>query len=310
MINFPIADGHCDFLYGAMEHGYDMGSQRGEQVTTLKHLHGGNVALQCFAVWTDDKLKTPPMLQAMTQIDAYHRMLAKYADLLVPFTRDFVPKSDKIATVLTVEGAECLCGSKAALRDFYRLGVRSLAFTWNNDNELACAADGKRQRGLSALGREILNEMNALGMALDVSHLADAGIDDALRLSSLPIYASHSNARTLCPAARCLKDEHIRAIADGGGVVGVNFYGPQLCGDKSSCIQDIVRHITHIVGVGGINACCIGSDFDGMTAYPRNLKNALDFSRLCRTLLDSGFCESDVKKISYENLATYLSHFV
>ncbi|MCL2670821.1 MAG: membrane dipeptidase [Clostridiales bacterium] len=307
---FPIADAHCDFLYGAMEHGYDLGSQRREQVTTLKHLRGGHVALQCFAVWTDENLRLSPELQALSMIDAYHRMLEKYADDLTPFSADYTPQSGKIATLLTIEGGECIAAGKAVLRNFYRLGARALALTWNTDNELAGAAAGRKQKGLTSLGREILAEMNAIGMALDVSHLCDEGIEDALHLSSLPVYASHSNARTLCGAKRCISDEHIAAIAARGGVIGVNFYGPQLTGSKACAIADIVRHILHMIRVGGVGCCCLGSDFDGMTSYPKDLKNALDFHRLCRALQEAGLRDVDIYAIAYGNLSGYLKRFV
>lgn len=307
---FPIADAHCDFLYGAMEHSYDLGSQRREQVTTLKHLRGGNVALQCFAVWTDENLRVAPELQALSMIDAYHRMLAKYAADLTPFSADFSPESGKTAAFLTMEGGECLVGSRAMLRNYHRLGVRALSLTWNSDNELACAATGRKQKGLTSLGREILSDMNALGMALDVSHLCDAGIADALHLSTQPIYASHSNARALCNAKRCISNEHIAAIAARGGVIGINFYGPQLTGSRACSISDVVLHVLHMVHVGGIDCCCLGSDFDGMTAYPRDLKNAIDFHRLCRALQEAGLSDEDIYKISYGNLSGYLKHFV
>ncbi|MCL2695194.1 MAG: dipeptidase [Clostridiales bacterium] len=307
---FPIADAHCDFLFGAMRHGWDLATQRREQVTCLPYLQGGNVALQCFAVWADQELRSPPMLQAMSMIDSYHRMLEKFSDVLAPLTRDFDPNGGKIATVLTAEGGEICSGSLAVLRDLYRLGVRMMTLTWNESNELAGAATDRRAKGLTALGREFLAEMNRLGIALDVSHLSAAGIDDALTLSRRPILASHSNAHALCPVPRCLRDEHIRAIAQQGGVIGVNFYAPQLVPQGQACIDDIVRHILHIVSIGGIDCCCFGSDFDGMPQYPRDLKNALDFQRLCRALLTAGFSEAQVRKIAYENLQRFLAQFV
>jgi len=307
---FPIADAHCDFLYGAMQHGYDLATQTRNQVTCLPYLQGGNVALQCFAVWVDRGLKSPELLQALSMIDNYHRMLEKHADVLTPLTRDFDPGCGKIATVLTLEGGEACLGSLAVLRDLHRLGVRAMTLTWNENNELAGAATDRRQKGLTPLGREMLAEMNRLSIAADVSHLSTRAIEDVLALSRRPIYASHSNAHALCPVPRCLRDEHIRAIARQGGVIGVNFYGPQLTAQGQAGIADIVRHILHIVSIGGIDCCCFGSDFDGMPQYPRDLKNALDFQRLCRALCAAGFTEDQVRKIAYENLAHFLMQFV
>lgn len=306
---FPIADGHCDFLYGAMEYGYELGSLKRDQVVHLPYLQGGNVALQCFAVWIDTKLKTPPLQQALTMIDCYYRMLAANP-ALTPFSANFSPESGRIATVLTVEGGEACEGSLAMLRTLHRLGVCAMTLTWNENNELAGAANEHRSRGITPLGHELIREMERIGVALDLSHLSDAGIDDALGFCTRPVFASHSNARALCKAPRCLKDEHIRAIAERGGVIGVNFYGPQLTDEGKGSIDDVVKHILHIVSVGGIDCCCFGSDFDGMNQYPHDLKNALAYQNLCRALLRAGFSESEVLKIAYRNLRNYLVQFV
>ncbi len=309
-MQFPVADGHCDFLFGAMEYGYDIRTRIRNQVIHLPHLQAGNVSLQVFACWADKHLKTPPMQQALTMIDRYHTMLEQNPDTLVPFSRQYDPACGKIATLLAVEGGEVCGGSLSALRVLYRLGVRAMTFTWNENNELACAGMDRRDRGLTELGREFLAEMNRLGIACDVSHLSDRGIDDVLALSTRPAFASHSNARALQNSPRCLKDAHIRGIAEQGGVIGVNFYGPQLCDTPQAGIRDIVRHIRHIANIGGVGCCAIGSDFDGMSAYPADLKTSADLPRLCEALLDAGFTEGETERIAYRNLASYLAEFV
>lgn len=309
-MRFPVADGHCDFLFGAMEYGYDIRSLRRDQVIHLPHMQAGNVRLQVFACWADKNLRTPPMQQALEMIDRYYAMLERNPDVLTPFSRDFDPNGDRIATVLAVEGGEICGGSLAALRVLYRLGVRAMTFTWNENNELASAGMDKRDRGLTALGREFLAELNRLGIAFDVSHLSDRGVDDALALSTRPIFASHSNARALKNTPRGLKDAHICAIADKGGVVGVNFYGPQLCDAPKARIADVVRHIRHIADVGGVGCCAIGSDFDGMSSYPADLRTSAELPALLDALLDAGFTEPEVERIAYGNLASYLANFV
>lgn len=307
-MQYPIADAHCDYLFGAMEYGYTIDTPKRDQTIALPALKTGGVALQSFACWSDTTLRTPPLLQVLTMIDRYHTMLDTHPEF-VPFSASFRPDSGKIATFLTVEGAECCMGSPSILRDLYRLGVRAMAFTWNSDNELSGAAEGKRKRGLTASGRELLREMNRLHMAFDVSHLSDAGIDDALSVSTEPIYASHSNARARMQAPRCIRDEHIKEIANRGGVVGINFYGPQLVRGGVATIADIVAHILHVAEVGGIEACCIGSDFDGMTRYPKDLRNPSYLPALCRALEQAGLSRDEVYAIAYGNLARYLSRF-
>ena len=308
-MHFYAADAHCDYLFGAMEYGYDMHTQKRNQTITLENLCKGNVALQFLAAWSDTTMRVPPLEQVLIMIDRYHTLVGT-DPAFVPLTTEFDPACGKIATVLTVEGAECLGGSPSVLRDLYRLGVRAMTFTWNSDNELSGAAQGRRRRGLTAAGREILAEMNRLGIAFDVSHLSDAGVEDALRLSTQPIFASHSNCRALMNAPRCLTDDHIRAIAEKGGVIGVNFYGPQLTESGHALIRDIVRHICHAVKLGGIRAVCIGSDFDGMQRYPKDLKNPSDLPALFDALLKEGFTPEEVERIAYRNLHDYILRFL
>ena len=287
-MKFYTADAHCDFLFGAMEYGWDIGTQKRDQTITEENLKNGGTAIQFLAAWSDLKLRVPPLEQVLIMIDRYHAIQERNP-AFVPLTKDFDPRSGK---------------------NLYRLGVRAMTFTWNSDNELAGAAEGKRKRGLSEAGREILKEMNRLGIAFDVSHLSDAGVEDALRLSEQPIFASHSNCRALMNAPRCLEDDYIREIAKRGGVVGINFYGPQLCKSGSASIADIVKHICRVVTLGGIGAVCIGSDFDGMQRYPKDLKNPSDLPALHRALLAEGFTPVEVHRIAYQNLHDYIVQFL
>jgi len=310
MAYFPVADGHCDFLYGMVQYGYDLQNPHRDQTIRLKDMQEGGVGLQCFAAWTDMSLRTPPLHQCLAMIDAYERMMDDNRDVLVPFTADFQPGEGHIATVLTVEGGEAIDGSKAMLRTLRRLGVRAMTLTWNDNNELAGAALDRGNKGLTSLGREIIEHMNELNIAVDVSHLSDRGIDDVLKYSEQPIYASHSNARAVYRSERSLSDDHIREIAKRGGTIGVNFYYQQLCAGKECCISDIVKHIRHIVRTGGIDCCAIGSDLDGMTKYPNDFKTSRDFPALAQALLNVGFTQIEVEKIFYGNLTRYLKQFI
>ena len=308
-MRYPIADAHCDYLFGAMEYGWNIQKGKREQTMTLPNFLAGNLKLQFFAAWTDTTLSLPPLEQVLMRIDRYYEML-ETTPSIVRLTREFDPTGDTMASVLTVEGAECVEASPSILRDLYRLGVRAMTFTWNSNNELSGAAQGKRPKGFTKEGKAILQEMNRLGMAFDVSHLSDAGIDDALRWSDAPIFASHSNCRALCNVPRCLKDEHIREIARRGGVVGINYYGPQLTESGKAVIDDIVRHIRHAVEIGGVNAVCLGSDFDGMTRYPEDLPNPSKLQDLCAALGKAGFSENEVERIAYRNLHDYIVSFL
>ena len=346
---FPVADGHCDFLYGAVQSGYDLINPKREQTIRLDDMMHGGVALQFFACWTDTTLKTQPLHQCIAMIDAYYRTLAAHPEL-VPLTRDYTPESGKIATVLSVEGAEAVDGSMAVLRVLYRLGVRAMTLTWNENNELAGAALDRGNKGLTAIGRDIIDEMCNIGMAIDVSHLSDKGIEQVLSRATRPVFASHSNAKSIhdnprslyesrdgalwvstntgglnrrdprtggftqfhhdSADPRSLSDELIRAIAAQGGTVGVNFYYLHLSKKSDACIDDIVRHIFRVVEIGGINCCAIGSDLDGMQHYPTDFKTSRDFPVLFEALSKRGFSDADIYRIAYQNLHDYIVQFV
>lgn len=300
-MSFYVADAHCDYLYGAMEYGYTMGSAVRDQMVTLKNLQEGHVALQTFACWTDMQLRTEPLQQCLTMIDCYYAMLEKNP-ALTPLTKSFDPASGKIACFLTMEGGEPCGGSLAMLRMLYRLGVRAMTFTWNSNNELAGAALGKRQKGLTLIGKEMVREMNRLNMAVDVAHLSDEGIRDVLDISDKPILASHSNARGVLDHPRSLPDPLIREIALQGGLIGVSFYSPQLVKKGRAGLRDVAEHIMHIVSIGGIGCCCFGSDFDGMSSSASALRSSAEFPLLCEELLKVGFNEEQTERIAFRNL--------
>lgn len=309
-MRFPIADAHCDFLYGMYQAGYDIRMKKPRQTIYLPYLQEGGVKLQFFACWVDRALKTPYLQQCLGMIDAYYRMLEENSGTFVPLHSAYHPDSEKIATVLTVEGGEAIEGSLAALRMLKRLGVAALSLTWNYNNELAGAAVKRNGKGLTELGRETILEMERIGIALDVAHLSDAGIEDALAILKRPIFASHSNARSVYYSQRSLPDVLIKGIAQRGGVVGVNFYHKQLCGREVATVADVVKHILHIVKLGGVRCCAIGSDFDGMTMYPSDLSSSADMQRIAQALLAEGLTEEDVFHICYSNLFSYIVQFV
>ena len=309
----PVADGHCDFLYGVVNHGYDFERpHHAQQNIALDRLLQGNVGLQFFAAWTDMTLRVPPLQQCLAMIDAYYAMHQTCPHLhpLARGTQNAPQERGKIDTVLTIEGGEAIEGSLSVLRMLYRLGVRAMALTWNGNNELAGAALGRGNKGLTELGVEVVEEMGRIGMAVDVSHLSDRGIEDVLRVSTRPVFASHSNCRAVFASPRSLNDEQIRAIAAQGGTIGINFYHKQLTNRAHATIADIVAQLSHLADVGGIDCCAIGSDFDGMPKYPSDLQTSADFPALERALLAAGFSQSDVEKVMYRNLYRYILQFI
>ena len=147
-----------------------------------------------------------------------------------------------------------------------------MTLTWNYSNSLASPAMRRANKGLTETGRRVVREMHRLGVALDVAHLSDAGIDEVLASAERPIFASHSNARSVCQHRRSLQDRHIREIAQCGGVICVNYYPPQLSQlPSAACAQDVARHAAYIAGLAGVYSIACSGVF---------VKSKLDYSYL------------------------------
>jgi membrane dipeptidase len=236
-------------------------------------------------------------------------------------------KNGKIAALIGIEGGHAIEGSPRLLRDFYALGVRYMTLTHTNTNEWADSSGDlkdtkvKRHNGLNDLGRQIIGEMNRLGMMVDISHVADKTFWDALETSRVPIIASHSSCRALCNVPRNMTDEMIAALAEKGGVIQINFncgFLRQRSADEETqaeaagrpakqlraraTLSDVVAHIDHAVKIGGMDAVGIGSDFDGIFCAPEGLDDVSKFPNLTRALLQKGYSPGDIRKIYGGNL--------
>ena len=210
--------------------------------------------------------------------------------------------------LISIEGGEALCGCLGALEAFWRFGVRAMGLVWNHRNELADGvADGASGGGLTPFGKEVVRAMEAMGMAVDVSHLSDAGFWDVSRISRRPFYASHSNARALCDHPRNLTDDQIRAVADSGGVIGVNFYASFLHASGRAGIEDVIEHIEYLADRAGIDHVALGSDFDGIDRAPEGLEDVSKMPALAEALRTRGWEERDVRAVLGENLARFLT---
>ncbi|MFR3030416.1 MAG: dipeptidase [Blautia sp.] len=181
---------------------------------------------------------------------------------------DFCERYGCVGSLLTLEDGVPFGNDLDRLREFYDLGVRLVTLTWNYENAIGFpnSSDATTMtRGLKPFGREALEEMNRLGILVDVSHLSDGGFWDVARLSKKPFIASHSNARAVTDHPRNLTDRMIRTIAEKGGVVGLNFCPSFLSDRKVSTINGMLRHVHHIYQVGGEDVLALGSDLDGVS---------------------------------------------
>jgi membrane dipeptidase len=202
-----------------------------------------------------------------------------------------------LGAVLTVEGGEALEGEIRILRVLYRLGVRGLGLTWNHRNELA---DGVAERetggGLTSLGRQVVQEMNGLGMLIDVSHLSESGFWDAIEFSNAPLIASHSNCSAIWNHRRNLTDEQIRAIAEKRGVVGINLV-PQFVGAEGADLSAVIEHIDHVCSLVGDEYVGFGFDLDGTERLVCGVRDATGLPALVAGLRARGYSEESLARI-------------
>jgi membrane dipeptidase len=306
-----IFDGHCDVLYKlwlGQEHTLFLNGT--EQLHSSFHrLKEGRVKIQTMAVFVPPDLpKELKLNAALKMIDIFYEYVLadEQVELLTSAEqlRSLSPDDGKLYVLLALEGADPLLGDLTYLRHLYRLGVRSVGFTWNYRNE---AADGVLERnpaGLSTFGMNLLAEMNRLGMAVDISHLAEQGFWDSMAHSTQPIMASHCNASALCQHPRNLSDEQIKAIFSKQGLIGVNFVPYFLTKDETVTIDHVLAHLDHMLALGGEDFIGIGSDFDGIDSTVNGLEHSGKFINLIEAC-EKRYSSTVVQKILFENWKNY-----
>jgi len=274
----------------------------------LEKLIKVNSLAQFFALFIDLNEHPKAFNRAMDMLNKFYEELEKnnheisvaknYEDLEVN------KEEDKISAFLTIEEGEAIEGSLKNLRNFYDLGVRLMTLTWNYENNIGYpnCKEEFRNKGLKTFGLETVEEMNKLGMIIDVSHLSDGGFYDVARYSKKPFVASHSNSRSMCNHSRNLTDDMIRTLSEKGGVTGINFEKSFLIeGGSKSAVKDMVKHINHIYNVGGIDVISLGSDFDGINPKNLEISNIGEIDKLITALQKEGFHEGNIEKILYKN---------
>lgn len=308
-----IVDMHCDTISRIYKNPGTALWQNDFQLDLMKMKSSGYL-LQNFAMFIDLEETDCPCTTCREQISVFQQEMEKNRDLIAPVTtyREIREneKMGKMSALLTIEEGQVCKGDPEILKEFYELGARMMTFTWNHPNTLGFPAEpvfGSSEGGLTGLGVDFLTIMEELGIIPDVSHLSDKGILEVCQLAKKPFAASHSNARAVCSRGRNLPDELIRKIAEKGGVIGVNFYGPFLIRtpDAKECfysyVKDIVRHIRHMVNTGGIACAGLGSDFDGIDDN-LELRDCSHMDLLEQELQKNGFSPSEIERIFYENV--------
>lgn len=319
-----VVDMHCDTILELLNHPEKELFQNDLSIDIQK-LQKGNYLLQNFALFTDQKALSIPEQQTMRLMDVFWNEIEKNKEYIAPvFSYEDIEKNEKagkLSALLTLEDGGVVFNDLSMLRNYYRLSVRMIALTWNYPNGIGYPnfsmddfTDYKQAsplqqidtvHGLTEFGIQYVQEMERLGMIIDVSHLNDAGFYDVLKYTTKPFVASHSNARSICSAARNLSDEMIRALHARGGVMGINFCGDFLEKHKipngPSRIEAMVRHICHIKKIAGIDCIGLGTDFDGIHS-DLEIPDASNMYKLAQALLENGFTQEEIEKIFYKNV--------
>lgn len=323
-----LIDTHNDVTSETVK-GLDIGQRRAKGHTDTARLRAGGVGAVFFAAYVAGSYArmNQSAHRALEMIDTIrHDIIGRYPEVyelaVTAEEIERIHRAGKIAALIGIEGGHAIEDSVRLLRQFYALGVRYMTLTHANSNGWADSSGDARKphNGLSRLGREIVLEMNRLGMMVDISHVADKTFFDALAVSRAPLIASHSSCRALSNIARNMSDEMIVALGRKGGVIQINFgceFLSQQSADTSNWtnpsypkdaptrrakLQDVVAHINHVVKLAGIEAVGIGSDFDGIECTPEGLEDVSQFPNLTRALLEAGYTAEQIGKIYGGNL--------
>lgn len=349
-----VVDTHNDVTSRIVDDDFDMGARSKDGHTDIPRMKEGGLDAEFFAIYVDKSFaqKGGSARRALDMIDIVYEQVARHPESLeMAFTvADIrrITKKGKIAALMGIEGGHAIEDSLFALREFYRLGVRYMTLTHTNTNNWADSSgsfgakvpDVKRWGGLNDFGREVVREMNRIGMMVDLSHVADETFYDALEVSKAPVILSHSSCRALCSHTRNIDDDMLRALARNGGVIQINFYEtfidqrrvdasikyrPELDAIQEKYKGDdlalyrayeeferthiprtplsvLVDHIDHAVKVAGIDHVGLGSDFDGGISLPEGLADTSELPNLTYELVKRGYSDADVRKILGENL--------
>lgn len=311
-----VVDMHCDTigeLWKAEKAGKPISLRSNSLHIDLEKMQKGDYLLQNFAMFVFLGREKDPLVNVLEMIDIYNRAMAENADIIGPVLNyEDIEKNlaaGKLSGMLTIEEGAVLKGNPYVVRTLYQLGVRMLTLTWNFENEIgypntivkAKDYDPSRHYGLKPEGIEIVREMNRVGMIVDVSHLGDDGFWDVVKYCDGPFVASHSNARAVCNHTRNMTDDMIRALADKGGVMGLNFCGDFLNPNGKSRVEDMVRHAKHIINVGGSDILGLGTDYDGIDG-DLELDHCDKMPLLAQEMERQGFSTQQIEKIFHGNV--------
>jgi membrane dipeptidase len=319
---YPVVEAHGDIPMD-LHRRRRAGEERPLRDDHLRRLRAGGVRVEFMTVGGDMPVTMDgdgrPDLRARELIDDVVSEAAGSQELCVIRNRDDLERTlagEALGVVLHFEGCRPLRGEVELARTFHELGVRSVQLTWNVRNELADGVAEPEPAGLTEAGREIVAELERLGVLIDVSHLAERGFWDVMDVSRRPVVASHGNSAAICAHPRNLTDEQARAVADSGGYVGICFF-PAFIGPEPT-LPRLLDHVDHFAGLVGCDHIAVGPDYvdyvldlmiEDMTTgdtlvdygeswqFPEGLRRVETLPVFTAGLLERGYSEEDVAKI-------------
>lgn len=325
-----VIDTHNDITSPIADEGFDMGARdtSGRIQTDIPRMKDGGLDAEFFSIYVASSYAKDggAARRALQMMDGVYEQIRRHpgslelAGTVADIRR--LHKTGKIAALMGIEGGHAIEDSLPALRMFYRMGIRYMTLTHTNTNNWADSAGGisvkgeNRHSGLSDFGKEVVREMNRLGMMVDISHVSDETFNDCIEVSRAPLIASHSSCRALTNVPRNMSDEMLRALAKNGGVVMINFYNgfinteyarpgmpaPTKPAEKAT-LDMLMQHFEHAIKVAGIDHVGIGSDFDGVDGMlPPGMEDVTKLPTITYELLKRGYSEKDVRKVLGENL--------
>ncbi len=306
----PLVDGHNDLAWALREQDRrdaDLAAELPGVHTDLPRLRAGGVGGQFWSVYVPCSCSRPAAVAAVfEQVDLVHALAARHPQLALVDTADGVRAAfaaGRIGSLLAAEGGHCLDSSLDVLRELRRRGVRSLTLTHSENTAWAdSATDAPEHGGLTAFGREVVRECNRLGVVVDLSHVADTTMRDALATTRAPVLFTHSSCRTVTDHPRNVPDDVLAALAGNGGVCMVTFVADFVAGPgERAGLLDVVAHLDHAREVAGVDHIGIGGDFDGTDRLPVGLHDVSTYPALFAALLERGWSEDDCAGLAGRN---------
>lgn len=305
-----VYDLHCDVLYKLAKAENTISFADSPKLqASKKALEAGGIVLQVFAVFVSDGFpKEQLFLEAIRQIEFFHTEIVGKDDNIIPiyeWEQLGSLKEGQIGAVLSLEGLDMIGGDMHKLKLLLSHGVKLVGLTWNRANKVADGSLEESGTGLTLFGEEVVSLLNEQNIIIDVSHLSEQSFWDVLPKAKW-LMASHSNAKALCDSTRNLTDDQIKALIAKNSPIHVVYYPPFISKTKQSVkIQDLVKHIEHIISLGGKHLIGLGSDFDGIGEFVLDLEDASKTQNIVRELLESYTIE-EVEGFTSQNFERFV----